>query len=88
MCAAILKIKWRVNNEGLIPSSHGPEPKELPLSMTDQLVVDLSTVSESYSSGSTSMIPAVPDPEQDDAFWAYTAVPEGRCKWWKELPTR
>lgn len=80
--------KWQVDEKGLIPSSHGIGHDELPLSMTDQLIIDLSTVSESYSSGCTSMLPAVPDPNQDDEFWAYTAVPEDRCKWWEELPTR
>lgn len=78
--------KWNVDEKGCIPYGIGHDG--LPLSMTDQLIVDLSTVSESYTSGSTTMLPAVPDPEQDDDFWAYTSVPEDRCKWWEELPTR
>lgn len=78
--------RWEVNEEGKIPSIDGPGPEGLPMSMTDQLIVNLEDVSPSYSSGHTNLIPAVPD--EDGIFWGYTSVPEDRCKWWNELPTR
>ena len=78
--------KWTVNENGKVPSYLGPGPDGVPTSMTDQLIVDLSDVSTSYSSGSTSMVPACPD--EDGDFWGYTSVPEEFCKWWNELPTR
>ena len=78
--------KWKVNEKGKVPTYWGLEPKELPMSMTDQLIVNLNDISTAYSSGETTMIPAVPD--EDGDFWGYTAVPEERCKWWEELPTR
>lgn len=78
--------KWKVNENGKVPSYIGPGPDGVPACMTDQLIVDLSDVSTSYSSGSTSMVPACPD--EDGDFWGYTSVPEEFCKWWNELPTR
>ena len=54
--------------------------------MTDQLIVNIKDVSKSYSSGETTMVPAVPDEYGD--FWGYTSVPEEYCNWWEELPTR
>lgn len=78
--------KWEVDEKGKVPSYQGPGPDGEPRSMTDQLIVDLSDVSTSYTSGSTSMVPACPD--EDGEFWGYTSVPEENCKWWEELPTR
>lgn len=78
--------KWKVDEEGFIPSYQGPGPDGQPEAITDQLIVDLSDVSTSYSSKNTTMIPALPDENSD--FWGYTSVPEEVCKWWKELPTR
>lgn len=78
--------KWKVDEKGKVPSYQGPGPDGEPRSMTDQLIVDLSDVSTSYTSGSTSMVPACPD--EDGEFWGYTSVPEENCKWWEELPTR
>lgn len=78
--------KWKVNENGKVPSYFGPGPEGAPESMTDQLIVNLADVSTSYSSGSTSMVPAAPDADGD--FWGYTSVPEEVCKWWEELPTR
>lgn len=79
--------KWEVNEQGKIPTDMGPAPEGMTMiPMTDELLVDLSDVSTSYSSGTTSMIPACPNEEGD--FWGYTCVPEENCKWWEELPTR
>ena len=78
--------KWKVNAEGKVPSYFGPGPDGLPMEMTDQLIVNLKDVSQAYSSGETAMIPAVPD--EDGDYWGYTSVPEDRCKWWNELPTK
>lgn len=78
--------KWTVDENGKVPSYNGPGPKGLPLEMTDQLIINLKDVSEAYASGETTMVPAVPNENGD--FWGYTSVPEERCKWWKELPTR
>lgn len=77
--------KWKVDEKGKIPSYDGPGPEEMPPHMTDHLIINLSDVSEAYSSGEAEMIPAVPD--EDGEFWGYTSVPEDRCKWWEELPT-
>lgn len=76
--------KWIVNEKGTIPSCHGPGPKGLPIEMTYQLIVNLKDVSKTYSSGETTMIPAVPDGNGD----FYTSVPDIPFKWWEELPTR
>ena len=78
--------EWKVDENGQVPSYTGPGPDGVPACMTDKLIVDLSDVSTSYSSGSTSMVPACPD--EDGDFWCYTSVPEEFCKWWNELPTR
>ncbi len=79
--------KWKVNENGKIPTNMGPAPEGMTkIPMTDQLLVDISDVSKAYSSGSTTMIPACPD--GDGNFWCYTVVPEDVCKWWDELPTR
>ena len=78
--------KWKVNSEGKVPLYEGPGPEGVTRAMTDQLIVNLKDVSESYSSGETDMVPAVPDGAGD--FWAYTSVPADRCKWWTELPTK
>lgn len=77
--------KWTVNNDGKIPSG-GPRPENMPVILTDQLIIDLSHISQDYTSGETTIIPAVPHPIK--GFWAYTAVPEKDCKWWENLPTR
>lgn len=79
--------KWKVNENGKIPTNMGPAPEGMTkIPMTDKLLVDISDVSKAYSSGSTTMIPACPD--GDGNFWCYTVVPEDVCKWWSELPTR
>lgn len=78
--------KWKVNEAGKVPSYNGPGPEGMPECMTDHLLVDLSDVSTSYTSGNTDLIPACPD--EDGVFWGYTSVPEENCKWWEELPTR
>ena len=78
--------KWKVDEKGEVPSYQGPGPDGEPRFMTNQLIVDLSDVSTSYTSGSTSMVPACPD--EDGEFWGHTSVPEENCKWWEELPTR
>ena len=78
--------KWQVNEDGLVPSHHGPGPDGLPMQMTDQLIVDLTDVSKSFSSGETTMIPAVPDENGD--FWGYTSTPHDCRILWEKLPTK
>ena len=78
--------KWTVDDDGLVPSYEGPGPEGVPERKTDQLIVDLSSVSEVYKSGQTCMIPAAP--VGNNSFWGYMSVPEEVCKWWKELPTK
>ncbi len=78
--------KWKVNEKGKVPSYRGPGPKGMQMEETHELLINLNGVSESYSSGETSMVPAVPDAHGD--FWGYTSVPSDKCKWWEELPTR
>lgn len=78
--------KWEVDEKGKIPSCWGPGPEGLTMEMTDQLIVNLKDVTKSYSSGQTTMIPAIPN--GNGAFWAYTAVPEKSIKWWEQLPTK
>ena len=78
--------KWEVNAEGKVPSYFGPGPNGVIMEMTDQLIVNLKDVSQSYSSGETTMIPAIPDENGD--FWGYTSVPGARCRWWNKLPTK
>ena len=80
--------KWTVDDKGQVPSYDGPRPEGIPNEKTDQLIVDLKDVSEAYSSGETTMIPAVPKEDSDGGFWGYTSVPEENCKWWEELPTK
>lgn len=74
---------WEVNEKGKIPTDIGPLPKGTSLDMTDKLLVDISTT---FSSGSTSMIPACPD--EFGFFWWYTCIPKETRKWWEKLPTR
>ncbi len=78
--------KWKVDEKGRVPSYRGPGPEGMPAEMTDQLIISLKDVSKSYSSGEMTMVPAVPDENGD--FWGYTSVPDDKCKWWEELPTR
>ena len=78
--------KWKVDNKGKIPSYDGPGPDNLPVAMTDQLMIDLKDVSDPEYAGVITMIPAVPDENGD--FWGYTSVPEDGCTWWEELPTK
>lgn len=78
--------RWKVNEDGQIPSCSGPGPDGKTFQMTDQLKVNLKDVSKIYKSGHTNMIPAVPDAGGD--FWCYSAVPDKFCKWWYNLPTR
>lgn len=78
--------KWQVNEKGKVPSWNGPGPEDLPMPMTCQLIVNLKDVSKSYTSGHTTMVPAIPN--EDGNFWGYTSVPEEGVKWWEELPTR
>ena len=78
--------RWTINDDGKIPSYNGPGPDGLPDMLTDQLIVDLSNKFKNYSSGHTTIIPAVP--YGNDGFWGYTAVPEDLCEWWRKLPTR
>lgn len=77
---------WHVDEKGRVPSYDGPGPKELPKEMTDQLIVNLKDVSKSYTSGETTIVPAIPD--EYGEFWGYTSVPAEHVKWWEELPTR
>lgn len=81
-----LMEKWIVDDNGKVPSYLGsPGPDGIWLPITDQLSVDLSRLFKSYSSGDTSMIPAVPDDR--GGYWGYTSVPEEGYLWWQKLPT-
>lgn len=79
--------KWTINKEGRIPSylgCIGPEGDWGP--MTDQLSLDLRGVHSFCKSGTTTMLPAIPDEKGD--MWGYTSVPEHLCIWWDGLPLR
>jgi len=78
--------KWVVGDDGTIPShigSSGPDGKWEP--MTDQLGVDLKGKFEGYSSGDTSIVPAVP--YSISGTYTYHKVPDEGCDWWNKLPT-
>lgn len=76
--------RWTVNCEGFIPSCHGPGPKGTTLAYTDQLIINLSDVDERYSSGETTMIPAVQ--KSTDSFYNYMVIPETRYQGWQRMP--
>lgn len=78
--------KWRVNEKGLIPINRDPGPIGMPKAMTDQLIVNLSGISSSYTLDGTTLIPA--SPTNNGEFWSYTCIPEEVSKWWENLPTR
>ena len=78
--------KWKVDDLGRVPANYGPGPDGKWNVMTDQLSVNLKSVSENYASGETTMIPAVPI--EEGKYWSYTAVPKKDCEWWDNLPTR
>lgn len=73
--------KWKVNEEGRVPSYDGPGPEGVPPRMTDQLIVCLPD-----ETCTTNLIPAVPHGE--NSFWGYTSVTDDAVKWWQELSTR
>ena len=79
--------KWKVNEEGLVPSYLGPDHEGKLIPITDQLIIDLSDLfsSDNYS-GQTTMIPACPN--GDNLFYSYSSVPDDVCKWWKKLSTK
>lgn len=76
--------KWIVDDEGKIPSADAPGPGGK-RHRTDQLSIDLSKDFMSYTGGSTSIVPAIPNNE--GLMWGYTSVPENGCTWWANLPT-
>ena len=78
--------KWKVDENGEIPSYDGPGPEGEPMQMTDQPIVDLSDVLNTYLSNSSSMIPAFPDGNGN--YLDYKSVPEELFKWWRKLPTK
>ena len=78
--------KWTVDEKGKVPSYDGPGPEATLPQLTVQFIVNLNGVSESYSSGETVLIPAIPN--EDGEFWGYTSVPEDDCKKWEDLPTK
>lgn len=75
--------KWKVNENGKIPTELGPGPDGKPLTMTNKLSINISDVSTAYSPGSTLMVPAYPDEGGE-----FSSVPLGICEWWDALPTR
>ena len=77
--------KWKVDDRGKIPCRFEPSHNGEVLK-TDQLTVNLIDVSKSYSSGHTTLVPAVPN--EDGEYWGYTSVPPEYCEWWDNLPTR
>lgn len=76
--------KWKVNHEGFVPSWHGPGPKASAEYTTDQLIVNLKDVDERYSSGETTLVPAVL--ASLTSFYSYMLIPETRYQEWKKLP--
>ena len=78
----LAKPEQGADNYGLIKKE---VPDKIMCGGTDMLIIDLTSVSDSYSA-TTCMVPAVPATEK--AFWAYSAVPEERVIWWEELPTK
>lgn len=78
--------KWKVDKKGNVPSYDGPGPIESDISVTNQLIIDISDVSDNYSSKNTTMIPAYPD--ENCKFYGYSSCPENIQAWWEELPTR
>lgn len=77
--------KWKVNEDGAIPSPVRPHYEES-RPMTKRLLVNLSDVAREYSSGAMDMIPAIPD--ENGFFWGITSAPKDSVEWWKNLPTR
>lgn len=78
--------KWKVDENGKVPSYEGPGPKTLPMPMSDQLIVNLDGVSTYNSSKETIMVPAILD--EDNDFWKYPSYPEEAIRSWNDLPTR
>lgn len=79
--------RWTVDENGLVPDYMGPGPEGMPQQKTDQLIVDLSKISDRYGSGKTTMVPAC-QRDEDGVFCGYSSVPYEICKDWKALPTR
>ena len=78
--------RWRVDENGNVPDYTGPVPVGCPDQVTDQLIVDLSSISKAWQSGETTIVPACPT--KDGQIYSYGAVPESLCEWWRKLPTR
>ena len=78
--------RWRVDNDGSVPSYNGPGPKALGRVMCSTLIVNLKDISEAYPSGETSMLPATFD--EDGDLLDYHRAREQHINSWKALPTR
>jgi DNA-directed RNA polymerase subunit RPC12/RpoP len=81
----LLLRKWKVNKKGMVPSYDGPGPKGKPR-RTNELIVDLSKISDVYSSEKISMIPAVQTDDGD--YYEIKQIPVDAYKNWEKLPTR
>ena len=78
--------KWKVDDNGRVPSYEGPGHEDWPMRMTNHLLIDLRDVSKEYSYGETDMIPAIP--AKNGEFWSYESCPEVAYIRWENLPTK
>ena len=79
--------KWEVNKQGKIPSYFPPQLGPTAIfstEMTNRLLVDISEVSDAYTSGRTTIVPAIL--AENGEFWGYAPIPELDYKIWEELP--
>jgi|LSQX01.3.fsa_nt_gb hypothetical protein len=76
--------KWVVDDNGQIPSANAPGP-DGNWPMTDQLSINMSDISKTYSNESTGIAPAVPG--KNGYMREYASIPTDRRNWWTQLPT-
>lgn len=74
---------WTVNENGEIPSHHGPRPDGTPMYMTDQLLLNTKDL---LPYDDMIFWPAIPN--KDGIFIRYPSKEEKYYKWWESLPTR
>lgn len=77
--------RWMVDTKGNVPSYEGPGPDGTHTGITKNLIVDLRGISEAYTSGHTTMVPAIFDPDCGE-FWTNGAVPQELVEAWEKWP--
>ena len=79
---------WKVNEKGRVPSScfFDPSPYKLNWKMTNHLIINLKEAG--FSSGRTTVVPAIPYENGENEFGADDSIPQDRVEWWENLPTR